>query len=234
MLRADVQTGVYRSWGLVEELGLGETFSSPVPLGVNEEFRDIALNPDSSFVDVYMAGLKLSHYNFLISDYSYFQFSWQKENYVRFAFYPNPFAAGRPEQSLVAFKRQRDLLAAGLITQEEYLSIIRDAQAEIRIPLIRYENAPDQHKSLRHPCSHLHIGFHSDNRWPVNRLLTPLAFTLNVMKQYYGEIWRLIGSDDKAPAECRFEQLLIDEKQNCRIISDEFFMEIEARSFHFS
>lgn len=234
MLRRDVQSGIIRSWTFVEAIEIGETISNPSPLEVNEEFRRLVLNHENSYKDVYMAGLRLSHYNFLLSDYSYFQFSWEAENKVRYAFYPNPFIAGGNEDALKKIHRWGELLRAEMITHEDYLALLRDAEADLRVPLIRYENAPDQHRGLSHPCSHFHIGFHSDNRWAFNRLLTPFAFSLYIIKQYYGSLWRDLGIDDADESGSKFERQLINEKTNCRPIHSDLFVEIESRSFYFS
>ncbi len=175
MERHDVQNGIIRAWRTIEALELGETISTPVPLQVNEEFRNIVLDGSRGYLEIFMAGLKLSHYNFLLVDYSFFQFSWSSPNHVRYAYYPNPFASSDVDNGAAQIKRWQELVSAGLITHEEYLSILRDAKADFRIPLFRYENAPDQHRGLMHPCSHFHIGLHSENRWPLNRVLTPPA-----------------------------------------------------------
>jgi hypothetical protein len=229
MERRDVQNGIHRSWEMVYRLDLGETFSNGASLGVNEEFRDLVLADESSYLRIYLAGINLSHYNFLLIDYSYFQFSWSSPDRVRYAYYPNPF-----EGNAADFKRRRELVESGLITQDEYLSILHDARLDPRVPLLRYEYAPDQHKGLHHPCSHFHIGHHGDNRWALNRLLTPLAFTLLILKLYYGSVWRDLGLDEADECGNSFEAKLIEEKRNCRLIGDALFSAIEARSFFFS
>ncbi len=234
MDRRDVQSGIAKSWTAVQDLSLGETFSNPSPLGVNQEFRDLVLSEDVDYATIYLRGLSLSHYNFLLSDYSFFQFSWSMDNNVRYAYYPNPFATGR-KNGIETFKRRRKLVEDGHLTQEEYLSLLHDDQAELRVPLIRYENAPGQHKGLAHPCSHFHIGHHGDNRWALNRILTPVAFTLLVLKQYYGNEWRILGEAEDDEYGNVFESMLINEKQlNCRIIGGELFVGAETRSFFFS
>src|SRR5215472_6389700 len=100
-----VQNSIYRAWKMVDLMELGETFANGAPLGVNEGFRDLILSDESRYVTVYLAGLNLSHYNFLLVDYSYFQFSWSDPDCVRYAYYPNPF-----EGNAVDFKRQRELV----------------------------------------------------------------------------------------------------------------------------
>jgi hypothetical protein len=198
MDRHDVQHGIMRARDAVESLGLGETISNPSPLEVNEEFRNVILDGASTYFDMFMCGLKLSHYNFLLSDYSYFQFSWSERNHVRYAYYPNPFMPQGEEGAASQIKRLQELLQAEMITYEEYLSILRDAKADPRAPMLRYENAPDQHKGLMHPCSHFHIGSNADGRWAINRVLTPVAFTLLIFKHFYTWAWHEIGTDESA------------------------------------
>src|SRR5208282_3394242 len=79
-----IQKGIFRSWKAVDELGMGETFASPAPLGVVDEFRKLILSDDADYIAVYLTGLRLSHYNFLLTDYSYFQFSYSNIDCVRY------------------------------------------------------------------------------------------------------------------------------------------------------
>jgi hypothetical protein len=226
--RQSVQSGIHRAWDVINSAGLAETFSNPAPLPVSEEFRKLVLS-DASYITVYLAGLRLSHYNFLLADYSYFQFSVSNDDHVRYAYLPNPFA-----HNIADFKRRQELVDAGMVTQEEYLGMLADTRGDYRIPIIRYENAPDQHKGLNHPCSHFHIGHHSENRWPIRRLLTPFAFVLLIIKQYYGDAWRETGDDESDAFGNKFENDLVRERSVCRVIGTELFTEAEERSFHFS
>ncbi|MER8528986.1 DUF2290 domain-containing protein [Mesorhizobium sp. M0814] len=229
MNRHDVQTGISQAWKIVDELGLGLTISDPTPLGVNDEFRDICLKSNAPYVDIYELGLKISHYNFSLTDYSYFQFSWSSEDNVRYAFYPNPYLSGDSDAVAKAAKWQ-ELLGAGLISHEEFLAYLRHRPPDARIPLIRYENAPAQYSRFNHPCSHMHIGRHDDNRWAVDRLLTPQAFVLFIVKQYYGSTWRALANEDEENGN-ELETLLIKAKQESRQIGDDFFLQAERRSF---
>jgi len=230
MNRGDVENGIRRSWEVLNRLALGETFSSAAALAINEEFRDLALNAETRYAALYMNGLSNSYYNILIADYSYFHFGWSAENHVRYAYYPNPFLSGKG--GVKGFKRLREAVEADAISVEQYHALLEDELPECRVPLLRYENAPGQWRELRHPCSHFHIGHHSDNRWAINRVLTPLAFTLLVLKQYYSEEWDLLGDDSEGKIQNVFERELIKERFNCRIIGDDLFTANEASSFH--
>ena len=114
------------------------------------------------------------------------------------------------------------------------MSILRDARLNPQAPLLRYEHAPDQYQELHHPCSHFHIGHHADNRWALNRVVTPRAFTLLILKHYYGSVWRDLGHDEADECGNGFETKLIEEKTRCRSIGDSLFSALEARSFFFA
>jgi len=203
-----------------------------MPLPISDEFRNLILAPESSYVTVYSKGLSLSHYNFSLQDYAYFQFSWTPDSDLRYAYYPNPFASGSPDR-LNEFEELRENLRSGSITYEEYSALLRDQSVDSRIPAIRYEHAPSQYRPLDHPCSHFHIGSHVGNRWAINRILTPVAFTLFILKQYYGPAWRGYSSasgDGVGDMDSR----LIGERANCRRISESHFSSNEALSFHFT
>jgi hypothetical protein len=229
MHRHDIEKGIFRSWDCVKSMDLGETFANGAPLEVRSEFRDLILRSDTDYVTVYLAGITWSHYNFVLSDYAFFQFSWFRDESARYAYYPNPFASNAED-----FKRRRELVEAGMITEEENLVILRDEGIDPRAPLIRYEYAPTQYKALSHPASHFHIGHHDDNRWAVNRVLTPLAFTLLILKHYYGPAWRETGSDEADSLGNRYETRLTEAKVECRPIGDDFFSSVEERSFFMS
>lgn len=175
----------------------------------------------------------ISHYNFLLTDYSYFQFSWSAENCVRYAYYPNPYITGRDELAGIStIKRWHELLEAELISFEEYLALLKDSKPEVRIPLIRYENAPSEYVALEHPCSHFHIGHHGENRWALSRALTPNAFTLLLCKLYYSRAWNDRWEDRDGRRFNRFEEELSAEKQKSARLAEAQFTESELKSFH--
>ena len=226
MLRRDLISGIRRSWDVLDQLGIGLTFSVPTPLGVLDEFRDLVLDNSSAYVEIYLSGLRNSHYNFILSEYSFFQFTHSDDG-VRYAFYPNTFNASQ-EMAVLG-----ERLDEGELTYEDYLSSLRDASVELRVPPIRYENSPGQYRGLGHPCSHFHIGHHSENRWAVRRTLTPFAFTLIILKQYYAAEWAEGHRDVGEEPRNAFDRALIEEKLNCRIVADTHFSNIEARGFFF-
>lgn len=230
MDRASFETSIRRAWAFLDSLSIAEHFASPVSLKISDSFSAVAFDDGITYAQKYMAGLSESCYNIMLFDHSYFQFSASLNvGKFRYAYFPNPFRSFRSEDEFLEIKQ---MLHDDVIDQEEYHSYIGDLNPRCDVPLIRYENAPSQWRGLKHPCSHFHIGSHSDNRWALSRSLTPLAFCMLVGKQYYGNHWSS-GDDELLPSGNKFDQLLIDEKMNCRVISDDLFSDFEKRSLHF-
>jgi hypothetical protein len=178
-----VLRSINKAWNAVDGLGLGAAFANPTSLRVSEEFRDLILAQDARYEDIYRRGIELAYYNFMLADYSFFQFSWFGRESVRYAFYPNPFA--KVSSSRADYERLRELEEAGWLTHEEYLAVLSDHHVANRDPMIRYEHAEGEYRAFHHPCAHLHIGRRPRGRWCVTRALTPFAFTMLILKHQY-------------------------------------------------
>jgi hypothetical protein len=231
MDRRTFESGISLAWNAVQTLNLGETFSNGGALEVDTGFRNLILSSDTAYEDIFLYGLKNSNYNFLLSDHSFFQFSWFKENDIRFAYYPNPYL-GSDANNLLTYKKRLELFQSELVDYEEFLQLLGDAVGMGRIPVIRYENAPDQYKEMLHPCSHLHIGLHGDDRWPVRRILTPHAFTLIILRNYYGTIWRESEVDETGKF-LKLDAELRKARATSSILPTEQFSAPEEGIFHF-
>jgi hypothetical protein len=229
MNRADFITSIRRSWDLVIRTDLGLSFSVPVPLPVNPEFRDLLYESGSAYEDVYVLALRRSHYNFILSDFSFFQFSFfESDRSTRMAFFPNPFQLldFSPEELEI-------LVSEGAISYEDYASLSGEARILHRAPPIRYEYAPGQYREIIHPSSHFHIGHHSENRWSIERMLTPLAFTMWIIKQYYSTEWAMFAdAGDKLLNKLNTE--LEAERQKCPPLPQELFSDRERSLFYFT
>ena len=229
--RADLVRGIAKAWAFAKRLKLDETFANPVPLEPRDEYRRMALDENTHYEDVYLTALKGSYYNFLLCDFSFFQFHINGDGETRFAYYPNPFI-GASISAMAELTEMREYLEEDVITTEEYLHAVAERRACRHPPLIRYEHAPSQYKELSHPCSHFHFGNHGENRWAVKRELTPVAFSLLIYRQFYGLQWQDCG---EGVAEIpSLDSCLRDERQNSRTLSDAQFTEEEARHFHFA
>ena len=130
--------------------------------------------------EIYDYIINYNQYNMSLIDKGCFQFSESRnssgEQELRYAYYPNPY-------QFVDFKKEvksiQDLFDSGELTDLEYQQLINEAEFILDIPLIRYDYSPSQYNDKFHPASHFHIGFHSDNRWPVSKVLNPFIFFIN-------------------------------------------------------
>src|SRR5580704_5861005 len=86
------------AWSVLKErLNLGRFFISPVALRIDAVYQSVALSEESTYEQIFRAGLTRSYYNILLEDYAYFQFGWTAENMWRLGYFPNPWVSGAPE-----------------------------------------------------------------------------------------------------------------------------------------
>ena len=207
----------------LRDLGLlqhPQLFASLTP---SDAFLRVALDNDTPYAAVYLEGLKQRDYNFLLTDYSYFQFQLRSAGQqfeIRYGFYPNPFEV----QTYEAFCEANECDPYLSDSHELYLQSLEDMIERNWVPPFRYEVSFDQYKELAHPTSHLHIGRHDANRWPVERILTPLAFTLLIAKHYYGPAWGM-GAEVDAEGQPfnRFDRQLSKAKAECVVVDAKYF-----------
>ncbi len=194
------------------------------------EFRELVLRPAPSYRDIFMCGLRNSDYNYLLLDYSFFQFTFYSKIHYRFAFYPNPFVV--PGGYFDTLDRR---LADGEITFEEYSENVSAQPYELSKPPIRFELDRQAYVQLLHPAAHFHIGNHAENRWPTCRCLTPRSFCLLIVKMYYGDRWS--SGIDSTPGDSfrnRFDRYFNKEKLSCDLLEPAFFHENERGQIHFA
>jgi hypothetical protein len=177
------------AWRLLStKLGIGRQIISEMPLNVDHAFRDAALDSETSYADLYKIGLSRSHYNILLHDYAYFQFSLDGTNSWRLGYYPNPWISGAPSAVLKAEELEA-LEETGAATHEDITELFQEMPYVGSIPPIRFDCSPGQYKEIAHPAAHFHIGMYSKNRWPCSYKIRPVTFSLIIAKMYYNERW---------------------------------------------
>lgn len=224
-----VQRSISKAWTVVYGLELGAAFANATSLRVSDEFRDLSLYEQSRYEDIYQKGIELAHYNFMLTDYSYFQFSWFGKENVRYAFYPNPFASA--VAGLGSIERLRELEEAGWLTHEEYLAILSERHVANRDPMIRYEHAAGEYRAFHHPCAHLHVGHPPRGRWCVARALTPYAFTMLILKHQYPRQWQSCGASEADATGNRWETALLQERALLPEIGPDLLTALEKQTF---
>jgi hypothetical protein len=220
-------------WEFARAIKVGELFSNPMPLEPSRNFLDVALDDIATYEELYLCGLQNGDYNVQLSDFSYLQFGISKDHHVRYAYYPNPFL-GSSSRVVAEVNELREFVKEGLVTVEEFLHRVSEIRTSQHAPLIRYENAPDDYREGTHPCSHFHFGHHSDNRWQVQRVISPLAFSMIVFQQFQSTKWsekKSVSVFGRQDIPTRF---LAAEKLNCPILPDELLSQMDRELFTFA
>ena len=127
----------------------------------------------------------------------------------------------------------REYVEEGLVTIEEFLHRAAEIRNSQHAPLLRYENAPDAYVEFLHPCSHFHFGHHSENRWAIQRVLSPLGFALIVFEQFHSSLWQSASSLNIFGRTDLPRGFLSAEKYNCRVLPAQLFSAQEAELFSF-
>jgi hypothetical protein len=220
------------SWEFFKSnMSLGRAFITPRSLPYDEEFVRVALAPESSYSAIYIMGLNRSVYNFILQDYSYFQFQRDDDDAWRLAYFPNPWITGIIQAQEIVDRWERREQTGGL-THEETSDLIADLPYRAAVPPIRFEYARSQYREIAHPAAHFHVGQDPDNRWPCSLRLGPLAFTMMVGRLYYRDSWAVnssffSGGEDKG--NC-LDRRFMDIVQQVQVVHD--FSPTEMRSLH--
>lgn len=229
MDRREFSSSVQAAWAFLRSIGIAEVFANPNPLPFDEGFRNLVLRGSEEYSALYRYCLERSFYNILTFDHSFFHFGWSSPDSIRFAFYPNPYVS--EEGKISTFRKYREMVSSGNISEDEFSRLAEGLASQSGVPVFRYEYAPDQRVSLAHPTSHMHIGYHSSNRWCVGRVLTPAAFAMLIAKHYFSPEWSLSVEEVAAGEINPNEQALIAERSRCRIMPEELLDSHETSSF---
>ncbi|WMN15454.1 DUF2290 domain-containing protein [Pseudomonas piscis] len=226
-MTAEFSRSIRKCIDIAAELALLEQCGPAHSLDASGDFKKASRRVDY-YRELYDVGTRNQDFNFMLKDQSFFQFSEQRggEDF-RFAYYPNPY-------SFVEYKSERvaasELLESGDITDLEFDQLISECNFTSDIPLIRYDYSPGQYCQKYHPAAHFHIGFRSENRWPVKRALTPVAFFLKILSHYYINAWRGAESPDGTNY---LEQRYRMEVNACALLEINYFSEEESQRLHF-
>lgn len=229
----EIKYGIRKAWDYLKLSDVGQVFSNPAPLAASDAFKVLAISSDVSYEELYLAGLRDGQYNISLLDYSFVQFGGSSDNNLRYAYYPNPFI-GSSTEAVSELAELRTYVEEGVLEMDEFLHAVAEIRHSQHPPLLRYENSYEQYVDLSHPCSHFHFGHHGENRWPLSRVLTPQAFALLLIRHFYPAFWASCPTMREGAREHSLDDILVAERDNCRILSDEFFSEVAKRQFHFS
>lgn len=220
MNEQDFHRSIRASWSfLYDRLGIGEACISNHSLSPDRDFNEVALEPTSTYVSIYQTAISLSYYNSIMFDDAMFQFSWSSPEKWRLAYFPNPWITG-VESAIHEQSKAKKKLEAGDITYEEYVDIVGSFELASAVPCIRYEYDLAARKPVVHPAAHLHIGRHTENRWSVERRLSPLAFTMMTTKLYYSAAWEPRSTFAGCEGEECVDISFVNELAQCHKVPD--------------
>jgi hypothetical protein len=230
MTRQEFESSIRSTREFLQACEILRTANRLVSLTASYDFRQLALNAETTYRTLFLCGMSARDYNFLLTDYSYLQFTFFETEHYRHAFYPNPF--GRTAASAV--KEYGEALERGEISYEEYAQLLAEEPVEIGVPILRFEMYRAGYVRLCHPAAHLHVGMHGENRWPVARELTPRLFTLFVVKSYYGASWATTGHIPLSDHgfDNKFDETYVREKERCQLLRYEIFHQHERSQLH--
>jgi hypothetical protein len=207
-----------------------------VSLPNSPEFNKLSLT-SKDYSEIYDKGLSLSHYNILLNDFSYFQFSYTNANEYALAFYPNPRLSGSPE-ALEFYRHLEQERDEGVLSDEEFSELAAEIPSRVFIPRVRFEYSESQYRSVRHPGAHFHIGMSGEDRWPSARKLSPKSFGLLMTKLYFPETWWLHSRFSRPPEE---QHLYISDCLDDKLLSSirvdgasQLLSNDEKMGFHFA
>ena len=197
-------------------------------LDVDEEFKKVALDSESSYAEIYKIGLRRSAYNLLLWDYSFFQFSREGEDAWRLAYFPNPWITGVAEAQVLQELEGMEQL--GTLTHEEASDLIDELPYRGAVPPIRFEYSRAAYREIAHPAAHFHVGRNSENRWPCALLIGPAAFSMMVARLYYPNEWRPLSTFEGAGVEDCIDLRFAKVIQASQFVEE--FTDIERRMLH--
>lgn len=141
------------------------------------------------FSQVFKKILENNDFNFLLKDQSIIQID-KKNDTLRYTFYGMPFIFLPYEDYLI--DQGLSFAEVGYSFQEEYNQKLYESDLKKYPIYIRYDYCEKEYKEFCHSVSHLHIGLFNDLRISSCRELTPMAFLMLILKNFYYDVWKEI------------------------------------------
>lgn len=196
MNQGNFSASINASWNVLKRLGIDKTRNQIPRLPQNPAF----LFRGKSYVDVYKICLSSYYYHFELFDGSLLQFRHEGTSPLKlsYVYYESPYDVLTFEEYLTnaGWSNINDeLVKKELVSMyEEDISSIASNTTKKHALEIRYDYSEDTYTEGVHPVSHIHIGFRSNVRIGLRKILTPLSFVLFVIRQCYPDHWINIHS----------------------------------------
>ncbi|MDQ8020856.1 MAG: DUF2290 domain-containing protein [Moraxellaceae bacterium] len=149
----------------------------------SKEIRELR---ELSYFDQWKACIENSWYNVKLEDHSLFIFD--EANGPSYSFLHTPI-------SVESFRSYLSRRGRPFTTRnkseflEEYELAVATANIRTHVTPLRYDVDTSAYMKGRHPKAHLHIGLDNNIRLALRREMTPLSFSLFVMRQTYPDCW---------------------------------------------
>lgn len=196
MRLTDFNKSISAAAQFLDKLKMVREVSNPTSLPVNKDFNFTSFSDSATHESIFFCGLELSHYNFILIDYSYFQLSISKEGDLaecRLAFYPNPMSdydGKKPESPISEIQFYEQMFNEGTIDYEELSQALSEIQVNVTTPIIRYDLSHSQFDRIVHPVAHFHLGLHNSSRIATNKIISPEYFVMFIIRTFYFNHWQ--------------------------------------------
>lgn len=190
----------------------------------SDEFK--RLSREENYQKLYQRGIEYNEYDYLLTDYSFLQFSADEmSGCVRMAYYPNPNVIESYEKYLEK-EWGSTIEEVGDTYREFYEKYNEDQVLQRQVTPLRYDWDVKEYIEAVHSASHLHFGS-KGIRINCRYLLTPLAFVSLVVHLYYYSKWKEI-----ILKETCLSPVIASIKTQCELIEKEYFSERDKKYFY--
>lgn len=169
--------GILRSLGLLGHRNLSPDYSVLVPSFVRA----------TSYPDLWKLCLERELYHLRLVNEGLFQFRQEPDlsySFLEPPIRPQPFHEFALEHGGEEWEHFR------LELSEEYEVYLSSLALDWPATPIRFDHSPATYRSPSHPACHMHFGYSSDIRIATRRILSPEAFVVFVLRQYFPKVWQ--------------------------------------------
>lgn len=183
------------------------------------------------YENIYRTAMENNDFDFLLQDDSFFQFTYSNDGYklLRYAYYENPFIY---ESYNVFLNSELGLSEAecGDMFLKDYEQYVSEAKLKKTITPFRYDYDENIkfYQEMLHTGSHIHIGHNNEIRIPANKILTPLGFSIFVLRNQYPQYYKL------ALEEQKFKKMILSEKNAFKECDKKLFGDNDASQLYIS
>lgn len=188
----------------------------------------IRVTGEKDFYNVYLTALNNFDYHFLLFDESFLQLEYNQNSTdnvtLRYAYYQFPYDFPTYKEYLM--ERGLSFNEVGYGYKYEYEQALSEAPQKDTFVLIRYDYSEREYSPGVHSVSHFHFGHSSSIRIPSSVIITPLLFTLFVLKQVYSDLWKSLIE------ESNFHRIYKSSKSKCQNIRMCFFDDLDKKELY--